>query len=171
MTLEDLGNIGELVSAIAVVISLVYLARQIHYNTAQLGQNTETVRAATELDAARLIADFSAWFAERPDIVEIWRKGLTSEEMSPEEGIRFYPILMNLFLRLEGLFHQVRRGFLSEDSWAAWDGVILFYVAQPSVLRWWRDKPPPFPFSSEFVKHVDQLIEDNVEKLDGSSSA
>ncbi len=44
MTLQDLGNIGEFVAAIGVIISLVYLARQIR-------QNTESVRAAA-VDAA-----------------------------------------------------------------------------------------------------------------------
>ncbi len=36
MTLEDLGNLGEIIGAIAVVISLVYLAVQIRQNTAQI---------------------------------------------------------------------------------------------------------------------------------------
>ena len=40
MTLESLGNLGEFVGAIGVVISLVYLARQMH-------QNTLSVRAAS----------------------------------------------------------------------------------------------------------------------------
>ena len=49
MTLEDLGNIGEFVAAIAVVVSLLYLAIQIR-------QNTKTVRTSTYqaiLDSSR----------------------------------------------------------------------------------------------------------------------
>ena len=33
MTLEDLGNLGEFIAAVAVVVSLVYLALQIRQNT------------------------------------------------------------------------------------------------------------------------------------------
>ena len=40
MSLEDLGNLGEFVGAIGVVVSLVYLAYQIR-------QNTAAVRAST----------------------------------------------------------------------------------------------------------------------------
>ena len=36
MSLEDLGNIGELVAAIGVIISLIYLAVQILQNVAQV---------------------------------------------------------------------------------------------------------------------------------------
>jgi len=49
LTLQDLGNLGELISAIAVVISLVYLA-------AQIRQNTKSVRTSTYqaiLDSSR----------------------------------------------------------------------------------------------------------------------
>jgi hypothetical protein len=33
MSLEDLGNVGEFVAAVAVVVSLIYLAFQIRQNT------------------------------------------------------------------------------------------------------------------------------------------
>ena len=46
MTLEDLGNIGEFVAAIAVVVSLVYLAFQIRQGSRQIVQNTNSVLAA-----------------------------------------------------------------------------------------------------------------------------
>ena len=45
MTWQDLGNIGEFVSGIAVVFSLVYVAYQIRQNTSQIDQNTRAVRA------------------------------------------------------------------------------------------------------------------------------
>ena len=47
MSLEDLGNIGEFVAAVAVVISLVYLAVQIRQNTTQMSQNTLAVANAS----------------------------------------------------------------------------------------------------------------------------
>ena len=46
MSLEDLGNIGELISAVAVVVSLVYLASQIRQNTRQIDENTRAAQAA-----------------------------------------------------------------------------------------------------------------------------
>jgi CubicO group peptidase (beta-lactamase class C family) len=42
MSLEDLGNVGEFVAAVGVVISLIYLAIQIRQNTAHLAHNTKT---------------------------------------------------------------------------------------------------------------------------------
>ena len=51
MTLENLGNIGEFVGALAVVLSLIYLAVQIRQNTHQIEENTEVTRV-TSLDEA-----------------------------------------------------------------------------------------------------------------------
>ena len=48
MTLEDLGNIGEFVGAVAVVVSLLYLAVQIR-------QNSRLLRSAASQAAASLM--------------------------------------------------------------------------------------------------------------------
>jgi len=45
MTLNDLANIGQVIGAIAVVISLIYVALQIR-------QNTNAVRSATAQDCS-----------------------------------------------------------------------------------------------------------------------
>ena len=48
VTLQDLGNIGEFIGAIAVVISLVYLAAQIRQNTRALHSSSYS-QAAEQL--------------------------------------------------------------------------------------------------------------------------
>ena len=44
-TLDDLGNVGEFIAALGVVISLLYLAFQIRQNTSQINQNTKAAQA------------------------------------------------------------------------------------------------------------------------------
>ncbi|HEU0207687.1 MAG TPA: hypothetical protein VFQ78_01780, partial [Candidatus Udaeobacter sp.] len=52
MSLNDLANIGQVIGAIAVVISLIYVALQIR-------QNTNAVRAAT---AQSVHEHFASWY-------------------------------------------------------------------------------------------------------------
>jgi hypothetical protein len=47
MTLEDLGNLGDFIGGIAVVVTLVYLALQVTQNNRLLRANTASVRAAS----------------------------------------------------------------------------------------------------------------------------
>jgi len=44
MTIQDLGALGEIIGALAVVASLVYLAVQIHQNIHQISQSKESTR-------------------------------------------------------------------------------------------------------------------------------
>ena len=46
MTLQDLGNLGEFISAVAVVVSLVYVAYQIRQNTRQLADHSRALGLA-----------------------------------------------------------------------------------------------------------------------------
>jgi hypothetical protein len=42
MSLEDLGNIAELLAAVGVILSLIYLAVQIRQNTSNIDFNTDS---------------------------------------------------------------------------------------------------------------------------------
>ena len=79
MNWEALGAIGEIVAAVAVVITIGYLAVQIR-------QNTDSLRAATIQDIVREGNVFVRDLALHPDLARVWRSGLDSlETLSSEE--------------------------------------------------------------------------------------
>jgi hypothetical protein len=47
MTLQDWGSIGEVVGAIAVVVTLIYLAKQIRLNTHEMEESRKLALAQT----------------------------------------------------------------------------------------------------------------------------
>jgi hypothetical protein len=73
---EDPGNLGGVVSAIAVLISLVfYLAFQIRQNVSQIAQNTKAVQATAILSSiAHAIVAKQAIF-ENEDVARIYHEG------------------------------------------------------------------------------------------------
>ena len=56
---EAIGALGEIVGAVAVIATLVYLAIQIR-------QVINSVQGATELEAAKLFSDYHAQIAKSP---------------------------------------------------------------------------------------------------------
>ncbi len=76
MNLQDLGNLGEFVGAIAVLVTLVYLALNIRQNTAQLSQNTRavqlTARQATEESTNRV----REMLILNPELSDLYLRGL-----------------------------------------------------------------------------------------------
>jgi hypothetical protein len=83
MNLNDLANLGQIIGALAVVISLFYVAHQIR-------QNTNAVRSAT---AQAVHEHFAQWYhlvAADDDLSQIVAKGLRDYgSLSEKERVRF----------------------------------------------------------------------------------
>lgn len=155
MTLQDLGNIGEFVGAIAVVVSLIYLAIQIR-------QNTKTVRTSTyqaALDSARSDTEL---ILSHPHLERIYRVGRRDPtELTDEERPVFRMLLGQLLLNYEILFLQHQHGVIDDDFWRGRQQGLRALLSQPGVRRWW-DKAPLVHryFATEFRKLVESLLDE-----------
>ena len=69
MTIQDLGSIGELVAAIATVVTLVYLAVQIRQNTKMIGASLAQAHRDARNDTTRFLAT-------DPETARVYRHGL-----------------------------------------------------------------------------------------------
>ena len=115
MTLEDLGNLGEFVGAIAVVISLVYLAVQIRQNTRAL-HGSSYAQSAEQLWLANLA------IAQNRDLARIMADSNAGKPLSLEDTARLEAVITLFFFGTENLFRQYERGLLDSDTW---DNVVL----------------------------------------------
>ena len=97
MTIQDWGAIGEIVGAIAVVASLVYLAIQIRQNTQQIASGTEANKlAAFERNVESSIAVRDMLIRD-PALAELFLRGLAAEEPLDEvDRFRFTMLLRNV---------------------------------------------------------------------------
>jgi hypothetical protein len=73
MSIQDLGSLGELVGAVAVVLSLIYLATQIR-------QNTQATRAASYEDVAQGVRAFMALIANDEGVADIYLRGAATSD-------------------------------------------------------------------------------------------
>ncbi|MFW2404876.1 MAG: hypothetical protein ACN4GT_08915 [Gammaproteobacteria bacterium] len=105
MTIEQWGAIGEIVGALAVVASLVYLAMQIRQNTRQLAHSMK----ATELAAFERNVDSGnrtrELFILHPDVHDLYLRGTKSfKALDTADRMRFGMILSNIFSSLQGAY-------------------------------------------------------------------
>ena len=83
MSLEDLGNIGEFVAAVAVLVSIIYLALQIRANTIVTKAESQRGAAALRMQALTIPAS-------NVDASESFAQGLaTPNELSPGPSTPF----------------------------------------------------------------------------------
>jgi hypothetical protein len=133
VTLQDLGNLGELISAIAVVISLAYLAVQIR-------QNTKSVRTSTYqaiLDSSRSDTQLILAHPHLERIYHVGRRDINA--LTDEERPVFRMLVGQLLLTHEIMFLQHERGVIDENLWESRQTALRALLMRPGVRQWWTE--------------------------------
>ena len=151
MNLETLGNLGEFVSGIVVVISLIYLAMQVRHNT-------RSIRTENYARALERVSAMQSRLSQDGDFCALFNRALADpSDLSPDERIQFTWCLYELFGGQEFLFHQSQAGTVPEEVWERWSDTTAWWLTFPGVRSWWHSRPTPF--SASFTLYVDALLE------------
>ena len=131
-----LGNYGEFVGAIGVVVTLGYLAIQIKQNTrATKNASAETMMVAAQNTALALGSSNEA--------ASIWVRGLTDySSLDADEQSRMHFLLLSQILTSDSMYWSYRTGNLDKELWErqwSWMKTILQSEAGKDVLRVQRD--------------------------------
>ena len=153
MTLQDLGNIGEFVAAIATVLTLIYLALQVRHNTRGLDQNNALLRMSFDNEIRREGNDLRSAIASDADLAAIWRRGLAGDvDLDPVETARFSLLMVSITAMLRAQFDAQRSGLFETDR----GEYLRAIVATPGFRKWWA-RPRVLKSSSDFVEYVESL--------------
>lgn len=111
MNWDAVGAIGEVVGAVAVIITLAYLAVQVRQNTRM---NASAVRQGFYDYTARqmLHGTDSAEFSEL-----LAKAGTTSETLSPGQRLQISRMFHAVFVGYQGAYFQHKQGALGPDDW------------------------------------------------------
>lgn len=156
MSIAELGALGEIVSSIAVVISLVYLALQIRTNTDSVRETNATIHTDRMIRHSLLIASDNA-------LAGIFRKGSADlGNLDPDERWKFGTYLWSLFIDFQSEFFASKRSRLDEYHWNMQHKNMLNYLRRPGIRGWWDSLY--LDLDEAFVAHVNQLLKDTDEK-------
>lgn len=151
--LESLANLGEIIGAIAVVVSLIYLAVQVRQNTQ--AQHTENFSRALDRVAA-----MQATLSQDPETSVIFSRGvLEPSELTPKERTQFTWAMYELFGAFEFMFLASKANAIPEEVWQRWSSAVAWWLTFPGVQTWW--KVTPIPFTDSFTSYVESLLENN----------
>ena len=132
MTIADLGNLGEFVASIVVVLSLIYLAIQVR-------QNSRLLRAsAIQSAASNTASGFVSTVAQSLDTAAVVVKGLPdASSLSPEESAQFSALLFLIFNEVQGAYLLNREEVLPESLWKSRLSIASFYLRTPGGRDAW----------------------------------
>jgi len=149
---QDLGSIGELVSAIAVVISLVYLAFQIRQNTKQIDENTKAAQAVAFDSSISHAFAARQMIIENADVASIYMRGSNDpDSLSEEDRIRYRLIVHNILWALWNMQSQSQVGELSSETWGAQLATLERMASTPGFQWFWENYDQEFGASFQKV--------------------
>ena len=149
-TLQDLGSLGEFVGAIGVVVSLVYLARQMH-------QNTISVRAASfNSMTENSIQLLEHSFRDREFADFLRRAEQDPFTLSPDELVRWDAYMTAVYRHFGNLVYQYRVGALDRQMWQSYRDTLKQHLRTPSWRTWFETNKELF--STSLVELVGQVV-------------
>ena len=150
MTLEDWGNIGEVVGGVAVIFSLLYLAWQIR-------QNTKAVRATAVDSSINYSMGVRQSIFENKELTHLYHLGSRDPLALPEEDLfRFRLLCHNMLLSHWNIFSQSRLADLTSETWDSQRNVIKRMLSSEGG-RWFWDNYRQ-EFEASFQVEVDAIL-------------
>ena len=150
MSLEDLGNIGEFVAAVGVIVSLIYLGVQIR-------QNTRSVRTASYQSWFDSYSNFSNTILANPELDALFHHGATDpDSLTPEERRHFDGISRRAFRLWENLYHHRLQGTIDADLYSTWRETFSRAAQAPGAKLYWGEEQGVF--SEAFREEAEKLF-------------
>ena len=137
MSLDDLGNIGEALGALGVIVSLIYLAIQIRRNdiSTRAATTQSLLNTSTEMLLQRVYSGFGI-----EDATEYQRNTL----------------LFAVFSHMNNAHYQRRVGTLDDEAWSMFDGRLRRLVRTTERFDSWWDEYQ-INFTKPFVDYVNSI--------------
>ncbi len=142
LSLEDFGVLAEIISALAVVITLGYLAIQIkHSNNEASLQSMQYVWSG--------LSEYCDQITQSEEMTAIILRGRQSlEKLNENELERFTHIHLRLINTIECWLMVISEGYqidkLSAHHKRNIDGIIAGYFNYSGTLKWWKSLEPAY---------------------------
>ena len=149
MDWNAIGSIANVISALAVVVTLVYLSFQ-------LRENTKALRSSSADSALAAVLEFTGDMARDDELNRLFTMGTEDwDSLSESDRARLAYMLFRFFKIMENIHYYHTLGTLDEESWAGWKQVTKHYtqsVAGRVYLQARRSW-----YSARFIEFVDSL--------------
>ena len=148
-----LGNVGEFVGAVAVVVTLVYLARQIRFSA----------RAQTTAIQHEILTEFrkgQELLIENPDLLDAFVKLALNQVVPESSQVKLQIYIGNQFRIYEELYLAHLKGSVDDEFW--WSRKTTLrdnFLARHFVQSWWQNWGA-IGFSAPFIELVEELTDE-----------
>ncbi len=150
LNLQDFESIAEIIGAIAIVVSLIYVGVQVNDSAA-------AARSATANDTSAAMSQWYMTVGSNAEATRILLDGMTNPEtLTREETAQFVYMFHGLFLEYQAAFYVAEQGTLDVELRDFLVNTLAGVREQPGFLKYWSQRREIFKPS--FRDFVDNLI-------------
>jgi hypothetical protein len=163
VSIQDWGAIGEIVGALAVVASLIYLAMQIRQNTRQISLSLESSKLAAFERNVESGNRSRELLITNPEIAELLLKGFADYRSLPRgDRFRCNMLFRNLFSAIQGGY--IRQLTVGDDPelLEAIKKPLESLLQNPGTHQWLEEVEPDW--RPEFARFVADYIAETSDK-------
>ncbi len=147
MTLNDIGAVANLLAALGVLVTLIYLSRQVR-------QGNALARAqARQRMVEQTCEELYVWKNDPTLRMCFTKKAALTED---EHGVLHY-FLVAAMRQREWEWLQFKDGAIPQDVYRAYHGVIALHLGIPRTRKWWQTVGRA-GFDPGFVAEVDTFL-------------
>lgn len=145
--LDILGNLGDFIGGIGVIVTVVYLAFQIR-------QSTASTKSASYQAVVSAVSDWSRTIGSDRDLARIMRIGAQDpSQLDVDEYTQYEMLTISVTRNFENIHYQHQCGGIPEAAWNGWSFRILsFYAAPGNHTLWQKHKRN---YSAEFIAFIE----------------
>jgi hypothetical protein len=159
---DAIGAIAELIGALGVILSLLYLALQVRQSGSQVVQNTAAVRASTYQSIVDTVANHGAQFLQNERLADITSRGEKDYQSLTDAERRLFNVNIANFLQaFSAAQYHYESGLLPKDEWYGFRNLLAFQFQSPGYRAAWKTVHPIFP--PRFQELVRRIQERNTE--------
>jgi len=151
MELGQIALVADIVQAVAVVATLMFVGVQVRYST-------RIARMTAAQTSAQLLAENLGRVTDSPELAELLsgERG-TLEDFSDAERLRVSNFVAAGFRHLEVLHAHRRYDIYEEELWQGAAGRLQRMLANPRIREWWEENKDIY--AASFRDHVAEEIE------------
>ena len=150
MNWDAIGAIAEMLAALGVIISLIFVGMQVRKGSAESRAATMQSTTDTEVAIVRTLAANA----------DIWNKIISVSPLESgvetRKGILLFALLM---IDYENRFHQHRAGYFDSRSWNGRVRILRKTVTLP-IFDVWRQSQGGKSRGADYLEFLDKLVAD-----------
>ena len=158
MTLSDFAAIAEIVGAVAIVVTIIYLAVQVKQSRESLDANTKAIRGQAISDVTSNIADHIAMITQGHDVANVIKRMGADEVLESEDALLLDMTMTAVFVARQNEYFQWKSGLLEDAVFRSLHHITLTVLKTKSGMHWWQHEGRNL-VAPEFVGFTEELLE------------